>query len=100
MVGKERMLVVTLSALALGSAMAGLSQSIGLLILARAVQGIGGAVLPLSFGIIRDEFPADQGGHRGGRRGRHGRRRREGPGSSSPGPSSATSTTTGCSGSR
>ena len=58
MVGKERMLVVTLSALALGSVMAGLSQSIGLLIFARAVQGIGGAVLPLSFGIIRDEFPA------------------------------------------
>jgi EmrB/QacA subfamily drug resistance transporter len=57
MVGKERMLVVTLSALALGSAMAGLSQSIGLLIFARVVQGIGGAVLPLSFGIIRDEFP-------------------------------------------
>ena len=58
MVGKERMLVVTLAALAVGSAMAGLSQSINLLILARAVQGIGGAVLPLSFGIIRDEFPA------------------------------------------
>ena len=58
MVGKERMLVVTLSALALGSVMAGLSQSIGLLILGRVVQGIGGAVLPLSFGIIRDEFPS------------------------------------------
>ena len=57
MVGKERMLVVTLGALAIGSAMAALSQSIGLLILARAVQGVGGAVLPLSFGIIRDEFP-------------------------------------------
>jgi EmrB/QacA subfamily drug resistance transporter len=58
MVGKERMLVVTLSALALGSVMAGLSESIGLLILSRVVQGIGGAVLPLSFGIIRDEFPS------------------------------------------
>lgn len=57
MVGKERMLVVTLGALALGSVVAGLSQSIGLLILGRVVQGIGGAVLPLSFGIIRDEFP-------------------------------------------
>ena len=29
-----------------------------MLIVARVVQGIGGAVLPLSFGIIRDEFPA------------------------------------------
>jgi EmrB/QacA subfamily drug resistance transporter len=58
MVGKERMLVATLSALSLGSVLAGLSHSIGLLILARAIQGIGGAVLPLAFGIIRDEFPA------------------------------------------
>ena len=57
MVGKERMLVLTLSALALGSVMAGLAHSIGLLILGRVIQGIGGAVLPLSFGIIRDEFP-------------------------------------------
>jgi EmrB/QacA subfamily drug resistance transporter len=58
MVGKERMLVATLSALALGSVLAGLSNSIGMLIVARAIQGIGGAVLPLGFGIIRDEFPA------------------------------------------
>jgi len=58
MAGKERMLVATLSALALGSVLAGLSNSIGLLIVARSIQGIGGAVLPLAFGIIRDEFPA------------------------------------------
>ena len=57
MVGKERMLVVTLAALAAGSVIAGLAHSITLLIIARAVQGIGGAVLPLSFGIVRDEFP-------------------------------------------
>ncbi len=55
--GKERMLVVTLGALALGSVLAGLAGNIGLLIVARAIQGIGGAVIPLSFGIIRDEFP-------------------------------------------
>lgn len=57
MVGKERMLVVTLGALAAGSVIAGLAHSIVVLIIARAVQGIGGAVLPLSFGIVRDEFP-------------------------------------------
>ena len=65
MVGKERMLVATLVALAVGSVLAGLAHSIGVLIVARAIQGIGGGVLPLSFGIIRDEFPADQGGRRG-----------------------------------
>lgn len=60
MMGKERMLVLTLAALAVGSLIAGLSHSILVLILARAVQGVGGGVLPLSFGIIRDEFPPDK----------------------------------------
>ncbi|MET8549921.1 MFS transporter [Micromonospora zamorensis] len=58
MVGKERMLVVALAALALGCLLAAIAPTIGVLILARVVQGIGGAVFPLSFGIIRDEFPA------------------------------------------
>ncbi|MFB9234113.1 MFS transporter [Plantactinospora siamensis] len=56
-VGKERMLVVSLAALALGCLLAAVAPSIGLLIAARIVQGVGGAVFPLSFGIIRDEFP-------------------------------------------
>ena len=45
------------------------TDSIGWLIVARAIQGIGGGVLPLVFGIIRDEFPPRE-GERGGRRGR------------------------------
>lgn len=56
-VGKERMLVVTLVALAAGSALAGLAHSVLVLIIARAIQGMGGGLLPLSFGIVRDEFP-------------------------------------------
>jgi EmrB/QacA subfamily drug resistance transporter len=58
--GKERVLVLTLSAFALGSLIAALSHSLGLLVAGRAVQGIGGAVFPLSFGIIRDEFPREK----------------------------------------
>ncbi|MET7834991.1 MFS transporter [Micromonospora sediminicola] len=58
MIGKERTLVVSLAALALGCLLAAVAPSIGVLIAARVVQGIGGAVFPLSFGIIRDEFPA------------------------------------------
>ncbi|MGS2615219.1 MFS transporter [Micromonospora sp. LZ34] len=58
MVGKGRMLVVSLVALAVGCLLAAVAPSIGVLIVARVVQGIGGAVFPLSFGIIRDEFPA------------------------------------------
>jgi MFS family permease len=57
MYGKERMLVVALAALALGSVLAALAGSIGVMIVARVIQGAGGGVLPLSFGIIRDEFP-------------------------------------------
>lgn len=56
-VGKEKMLVVALAALAVGSLVAALAPTIGVLIAARAVQGVGGGVLPLTFGIIRDEFP-------------------------------------------
>jgi EmrB/QacA subfamily drug resistance transporter len=59
-VGKERMLVVALAALAVGSLLAAVATSVGVLIAARVVQGIGGGVLPLTFGIIRDEFPRDR----------------------------------------
>jgi EmrB/QacA subfamily drug resistance transporter len=59
-VGKERMLVVALSALAVGSLLAAVAPSVGVLIAARAIQGVGGGVLPLTFGIIRDEFPRDK----------------------------------------
>lgn len=55
-VGKTRMLVITLGVLSAGSVVAVLAPSIGWLIVARAVQGIGGGVLPLAFGIARDEF--------------------------------------------
>jgi MFS family permease len=60
LVGKRRMLVVTLGMLALGSLLAALATSIQVMILARVIQGAGGGVLPLSFGIVRDEFPDDR----------------------------------------
>src|SRR4051795_10368668 len=59
-VGKERMLVFTLGALTVGSVIAALATSVGVLIFARVVQGVGGGVLPLTFGIIRDEFPRER----------------------------------------
>ncbi|MBU1801884.1 MAG: MFS transporter, partial [Actinobacteria bacterium] len=55
-VGKKKVLVATLLMLSVGSLAAALAPSIGWLIAARVVQGLGGGVLPLSFGIIRDEF--------------------------------------------
>jgi MFS family permease len=57
-VGKSRMLVLCLLILSAGSLMAALAPNVGWMIVARIVQGAGGGVLPLSFGIIRDEFGA------------------------------------------
>ena len=60
MFGKERLLVITLSIFGLGSLVCALSHSIEMLIAGRAIQGVGGAIFPLSFGIIRDEFPREK----------------------------------------
>jgi EmrB/QacA subfamily drug resistance transporter len=58
--GKKRVFVATLIALTLGSLLAALATNIDVMIAARVIQGIGGGVLPLAFGIIRDEFPRDK----------------------------------------
>ncbi|MGH1564598.1 MFS transporter [Mumia sp. DW29H23] len=56
-IGKERVLVYALSLLAVGSVVAALAPNVWVMILARVIQGVGGGVIPLAFGIIRDEFP-------------------------------------------
>ena len=58
--GKERMLVATLAALAVGCVLSAVASSIGLMIVGRVIQGAGGGLMPLSFGIIRDEFPQER----------------------------------------
>jgi EmrB/QacA subfamily drug resistance transporter len=58
--GKERLLTWTLGVFLLGCAGAAVAWNIWSLIAFRAVQGIGGAVFPLSFAIIRDEFPRER----------------------------------------
>ena len=60
MVGKKRVFVAALAALALGSLIAAVASSIGVLIVARVIQGVGGGMLPVALGIIRDEFPAER----------------------------------------
>jgi EmrB/QacA subfamily drug resistance transporter len=57
MFGKKRTLVVTLALLALGALVSALATSIDLMIVGRVIQGMGGAVFPLAYAIIRDEFP-------------------------------------------
>ncbi|MGW1001912.1 MFS transporter [Streptomyces sp. NPDC002520] len=60
LVGKKRTLVAVLVAVLAGCLIAALAPDIGVLIVARVVQGVGGALFPLSFGIIRDEFDASE----------------------------------------
>jgi len=60
MFGKNRLLVIVLLILGAGTLIAALSNSLEVLIAGRAVQGAGGAIFPLSFGIIRDEFPRER----------------------------------------
>jgi MFS family permease len=46
--------------LAAGTLMSALATSLPVLIAGRVVQGIGGGIFPLAFGIIRDEFPRER----------------------------------------
>jgi len=60
MFGKKRMLVITLALVAAGTLVCAFATSIGVLIVGRVVQGAGGAIFPLAFAIIRDEFPRER----------------------------------------
>src|SRR5690349_12118836 len=60
MVGKRRVLIAVLVILAGGTLLAALAPNLVVLIVARAVQGAAGAILPLSIGIVRDELPREK----------------------------------------
>jgi MFS family permease len=60
MYGKERLLLWTLVLLGAGTLLGAVSSSLPLLIAARFIQGVGGGIFPLAFGIVRDEFPAEK----------------------------------------
>jgi MFS family permease len=57
MFGKKRLLLIVLGLYVAGSTTCVLSPSIGVLVAGRLVMGAGGAVLPLSYAITRDEVP-------------------------------------------
>ncbi|MCL2418743.1 MAG: MFS transporter [Conexibacteraceae bacterium] len=60
MYGKEKLLLWTLVILAAGTLMAAVSSSLGMLIVARVIQGVAGGIFPLAFSIARDEFPPER----------------------------------------
>jgi EmrB/QacA subfamily drug resistance transporter len=60
MYGKERLLMIVLVMLALGTLISAVASSLWLMILGRVIQGAGGGIFPLAFSIIRDEFPNER----------------------------------------
>jgi EmrB/QacA subfamily drug resistance transporter len=58
--GKRRVLIVILVLLAIGTLLCTVAPTLGVMIAGRVIQGIGGGIFPLSFGLIRDEFPVER----------------------------------------
>jgi len=58
--GRARVLTLVLIAFAAGSAVCALAPSLGVLVLGRVIQGVGGGIFPLAFGIIRETFPPER----------------------------------------
>ena len=58
--GKERLLLISLGLFLAGCLGAAFAWNLWSLIAFRVVSGAGGALFPLSFAIIRDEFPAEK----------------------------------------
>ena len=58
--GKKRMFMLSLVFYMVGVGTAGFSQSIYILIGARALQGIGFAIIPLGLAIVTDVFPRER----------------------------------------
>lgn len=57
MFGRKRVMLLSLLVLSGSTALAAVAHTIELLVAARIVQGLAGAIVPLSFGIVRDELP-------------------------------------------
>src|SRR3954471_8988726 len=58
--GRGKVLTVVLLVFAVGSVVCALAGSLPVLILGRVIQGAGGGIFPLAFGIIREAFPPEQ----------------------------------------
>jgi EmrB/QacA subfamily drug resistance transporter len=56
--GKKRVMILTMSVYVIGLFGCGFSWDMASLIMFRAVQGVGLAMFPLAFGIVRDTFPS------------------------------------------
>ena len=55
--GKKKILLIVMSIYSAGILLGGFANGIGILLLARAMQGVGMAMFPIAFGIIREVLP-------------------------------------------
>jgi EmrB/QacA subfamily drug resistance transporter len=60
MYGKERLLLIVLAMLALGTLISAVASSLFLMLVGRVIQGAGAGIFPLAFSIIRDELPDER----------------------------------------
>jgi EmrB/QacA subfamily drug resistance transporter len=58
--GRGKVLTVVLLIFAVGSAVCALAPSLPVLVVGRVIQGVGGGIFPLAFGIIRETFPPER----------------------------------------
>jgi MFS family permease len=56
-VGKKRMLLVVTATMVLGSLVVALAPSFPLVLLGRTLEGVGTAILPITYSLMRDIFP-------------------------------------------
>ncbi len=60
MYGKRRMMLISIGVMVIGSLVGALSENLGVLILARALQGFAIALIPLGMSIMRDLIPPER----------------------------------------
>ncbi|WP_313808444.1 MFS transporter [Sphingobium sp.] len=55
--GRKRMVIIVLACAVIGSLISAMTRELTVMILGRALQGVAGAIMPLSFGLAREVIP-------------------------------------------
>jgi MFS family permease len=58
--GRKKMVLIIMVIYIIGTSLGGFSSNIAFLIISRVIQGIGIAMFPIAFGIVRDQFPPEK----------------------------------------
>src|SRR5215207_10670437 len=58
--GRKKMVLIIMVIYIIGISLGGFSSNIVFLVISRVIQGMGIAMFPIAFGIVRDQFPPDK----------------------------------------